>query len=51
MAADIVEDIKARLNVEDVLGSYVNLRKSGSSFKGLSPFQAEKNTELCGYSG
>ena len=46
MAADIVDDIKARLNVEDVLGSYVNLRKSGSSFKGLSPFQVEKTPSL-----
>lgn len=42
MSANIVDDIKSRLNVEDVIGSYVNLRKSGSYFKALSPFQAEK---------
>ena len=46
MAADLVDDIKARLNVEDVLGSYINLRKSGSHFKALSPFQAEKTPSL-----
>lgn len=46
MADNLVDDIKARLNVEDVLGSYVSLRKSGSHFKALSPFQAEKTPSL-----
>ena len=27
MAANIVDDIKTRLNVEDVVGSYVSLKK------------------------
>lgn len=46
MADNLVDDIKARLNVEDVLGSYVSLSKSGSRFKALSPFQAEKTPSL-----
>lgn len=46
MADNLVDDIKARLNVEDVIGSYVSLRKSGSHFKALSPFQAEKTPSL-----
>ncbi len=37
-----VEDIKARLNIEDVVGDYVRLKRAGRSFKGLSPFTNEK---------
>ena len=46
MATNLVDDIKNRLTVEDVVGSYVNLRKSGSYFKALSPFQVEKTPSL-----
>ncbi|MGJ3243960.1 MAG: DNA primase [Opitutales bacterium] len=37
-----IEDIKQRVNLADVVAPYVNLKRSGSSFKGLSPFNAEK---------
>jgi len=37
-----VDDIKERLNVEDVVAEYVELRKAGKNFKGLSPFTQEK---------
>jgi len=39
---DAVEDIKSRLSIEDVVGEYVQLKRSGRNFKGLSPFAAEK---------
>ncbi|PID32428.1 DNA primase [Candidatus Saccharibacteria bacterium] len=39
---DAVEDIKARLNIEDVVGEYVELRRAGRNYKGLSPFTAER---------
>ncbi len=39
---DAVEDIKQRLAIEDVLGEYVELKRSGRNFKGLSPFSNEK---------
>lgn len=39
---DAVEDIKSRLNIEDVIGEYVHLKRSGRNFKGLSPFSNEK---------
>lgn len=39
---DAVEDIKARLSIEDVIGEYVQLKRSGRNFKGLSPFSGEK---------
>lgn len=39
---DAVEDIKQRLAIEDVVSEYVQLKRAGRNFKGLSPFNAEK---------
>src|ERR1044072_9536071 len=39
---DAVEDIKSRLSIEDVIGQYVELKRAGRNFKGLSPFSNEK---------
>jgi len=40
---DAVEDIKSRLSIEDVVGQYVELKRSGRNFKGLSPFTNERS--------
>jgi DNA primase len=40
---DAVEEVKSRLNIEDVVGEYVELKRSGRNFKGLSPFSPEKS--------
>ncbi|MFN2582823.1 MAG: DNA primase [Candidatus Dormibacteria bacterium] len=42
MPADAVTEIKARLDIVDVIGGYVQLQRSGREFKGLCPFHAEK---------
>lgn len=39
---DAKEEVRARLNIEDVIGEYVQLKRAGHSFKGLSPFTSEK---------
>lgn len=39
---DAVEDIKSRLNIEDVVAEYVQLKRAGRNFRGLSPFSSEK---------
>lgn len=39
---DAVEEVKARLSIEDVIGEYVQLKRSGRNWKGLSPFTNEK---------
>lgn len=39
---DAVEEVKQRLSVEDVVGEYVELKRSGRNYKGLSPFSSER---------
>ncbi|MBC7707845.1 DNA primase [Polaromonas sp.] len=39
---DAVDEVKTRLAIEDVVGEYVQLKRAGRNFKGLSPFAAEK---------
>ncbi len=39
---DAVEEIKQRLNIEDVIGEYVQLKRAGRNWKGLSPFGNER---------
>lgn len=39
---DAKEEVRARLNIEDVIGEYVPLKRAGRNFKGLSPFSSEK---------
>jgi DNA primase len=40
--SDAVTEIKARLNIEDVVSEYVQLKRAGRNFKGLSPFTHER---------
>jgi DNA primase len=39
---DAVEEVKARLNIEDVISEYVPLKRAGRNWRGLSPFTNEK---------
>lgn len=43
---DAVEEIKQRLAIEDVIGQYVELKRAGRNFKGLSPFGNEKTASF-----
>src|ERR1039457_5854087 len=39
---DAVDEVKARLSIEDVIAEYVQLKRSGRNWRGLSPFTNEK---------
>ncbi|HEY5442546.1 MAG TPA: DNA primase [Candidatus Saccharimonadales bacterium] len=39
---DAVEEVKARLSIEDVISEYVPLKRAGRNWRGLSPFSSEK---------
>jgi DNA primase len=40
---DAVEDIKQRLSIEEVISDYVELKRAGRNWKGLSPFSSERS--------
>ncbi len=39
---DAKEEVRGRLAIEDIIGEYIELKRAGRNFKGLSPFTAEK---------
>ncbi len=40
---DLVEDIRARNDIVELIGAYVNLKRAGSNFSGLCPYHSEKS--------
>jgi DNA primase len=39
---DAKEEVRSRLAIEDVIGEYVQLKRAGRNWKGLSPFSPER---------
>ena len=42
LATDVIENVRAATDIVELIGQYVNLKRAGSSFKGLCPFHGEK---------
>ncbi len=49
LPADFLEALKARNDIESVVSSYVNLRRSGRNLTGLCPFHNEKTPSFMIY--
>ena len=43
---DAVSEVKSRLNIEDVVSEYVQLKRAGRNFKGISPWTNEKTASF-----
>ena len=46
MADQVLQDIKDRLDIVEVIGSYIPLKKSGTNFKAVCPFHNESTASL-----
>lgn len=46
MAENSIEEIKDKLDIADVIGKYVHLKRSGTNLKGLCPFHGEKTASF-----
>ena len=42
ISPEIIDDIKFRNPIEDVISSYIVLKRAGSNYNGLCPFHSEK---------
>ena len=45
----VIEDIRYRCDIEEVIGSYITLKRAGSNVKGLCPFHSEKTPSFVVY--
>lgn len=50
ISKNIIEDIKFRNPIEEVISSYVTLTRAGSNMKGLCPFHSEKTPSFTVFS-
>ena len=46
---EIIEEVRDRSDIEQIIGSYVTLKRAGSNVKGLCPFHNEKTPSFTVY--
>ncbi|HWQ51073.1 MAG TPA: CHC2 zinc finger domain-containing protein, partial [Terriglobales bacterium] len=46
-----ISELKSRVDIEEVIGSYVRLRRQGSNLVGLCPFHGEKTPSFTVFTG
>ena len=43
---ELIEEVRSRNDIVDVIGGYVHLKRAGSNYVGLCPFHNEKTVSL-----
>lgn len=46
ISRDTIEEVKSRMDIVDVVGDFVTLKRSGQNYKALSPFTNEKTASF-----
>ena len=49
LSEQFISELKARNDIEDVVGSYVNVKRRGRNLVGLCPFHSEKTPSFTVY--
>jgi len=51
ISKEVVEEIRARNDIVELIGSYVNLKRAGANFNGLCPYHNEKTPSFTVFPG
>ena len=51
ISKELVEEIRGRNDIVELIGSYVNLKRAGSNFNGLCPYHGEKTPSFTVFPG
>lgn len=51
ISKELIEEIRSRNDIVDLIGSYVNLKRAGSNFNGLCPYHGEKTPSFTVFPG
>ncbi len=43
ISKEVIEQVKARVDILEIISDYVNLKKAGQNYRGLSPFNQERS--------
>ena len=46
ISRDTIDEVKSRMDIVDVVGDFITLKRSGQNYKALSPFTNEKTASF-----